>query len=264
MYMTHSKSHYWIFILLTIFYLFILYKFLGITLAKIKALPANEIGDFLAGVFSPLAFLFLILGYLQNTKALQIQSQELKASTDALHQQAQELANNVEEQRKLLSVTQQELEIKHFEARPHLAFYSYPFTLTEKDFPEYDDDGSIIGMDPHEIAEIKIIIENKGEAAKLVTIEELDSDFDDFNKEFYELLAKEKIKLDIEFIGERLELLKSEFQQDIKLRIIYHDKYGRQYSELMDVFIFVLRDASGGFGVSIKRNISCLNEVIIK
>ncbi|MFL9507300.1 hypothetical protein ACKER8_17070 [Acinetobacter baumannii] len=262
--MTLSKSHYWIFILLTVFYFFILYKYFGITPVKVKALSANEIGDFLAGVFSPLAFLFLILGYLQNTKALQMQSQELKASTDALLQQAQELANNVEEQRKLLNVTQQELEIKHFEARPHLTFYSYPFNLTEKDFPEYDDDGSISGMDPHEIAEIKIIIENKGEAAKLVTIEELDSDFDDFNKEFYELRAKEKTKLDIEFIGERLELLKSEFKQDIKLRIIYHDKYGRQYSDLMDVYIFVLRDASGGFGVNIKRNTSFSNEVTIE
>lgn len=254
MYMTHSKSHYWIFILLTIFYLFILYKFFGITLAKIKALPANEIGDFLAGVFSPLAFLFLILGYLQNTKALQIQSQELKASTDALHQQAQELANNVEEQRKLLSVTQQELEIKHFEARPHLTFYSYPFTLTEKDFPEYDDDGSIIGMDSHEIADIKIIIENRGEVARYVSINELGSDFNDFNKEFYELEPRQKTNLDIEFVGERLELLKNEFKQEIKLRITYHDKYGRQFSDLMDICIFVLRDASGGFGVSIKRN----------
>ncbi|USP39528.1 hypothetical protein [Acinetobacter sp. XS-4] len=254
--MTQTKSRYWIFILFTIFYFFILYKFFGITPVKVKALPANEIGDFLAGAFSPLAFLFLILGYLQNTKALQMQSQELKASTDALHQQAQELANNVEEQRKLLSVTQQELEIKHFEARPHLIFYSYPFTLTEKDFPECDDHGSIIDMERHEVAEIKIIIENKGEVAKHVTIEELDSDFNDFNIERYELVAQQKTSLNIEFIGERLELLKSNFQQDIKLKIIYHDKYGRQFSDLMDVYIFVLRDASGSFGVSIKRNTS--------
>ncbi|MGR2923024.1 hypothetical protein [Acinetobacter sp. 1125_18A] len=247
-----SKSHYWIFILFTVFYFFILYKFFGITLVKVRSLSANEVGDFLAGVFSPLAFLFLILGYFQNTKALQMQSQELKASTDALNLQTQELANNVEEQRKLLNVTQQELEIKHFEARPHLTFYSYPFNLTVKDFPEYGDDGYIIDMDPHEVADIKIIIENRGEVAKHITIEELDSDFDDFNIALYELVAKQETRLEIEFIGERLELLKTEFQQDINLRIIYHDKYGRQYSDLIDVYIFALRDASGGFGVNIK------------
>jgi len=262
--MIHTKDHYWIFILFTVFYFFILYNFFGITPVKVKVLPANEVGDFLAGAFSPLAFLFLISGYLQNTKALQIQSQELKASTDALHQQAQELANNVEEQRKLLSVTQQELEIKHFEARPHLTFYSYPFTLTEKEFPEYYDDGSIIDMNHHEVADIKIIIENKGEMARQVTIEELGSNFDDFNIELYELAARQKTRLDIEFIGERLELLKSEFQQDIKLRIIYHDKYGRQYSDLMDVYIFASRGSSGSFEVNIKRNIYYSNEVIIE
>ncbi|MFP0709998.1 hypothetical protein ACLDYB_06810 [Acinetobacter baumannii] len=262
--MTNTKSHYWIFILFTVFYFFILYKFFGITPVKVKTLPANEVGDFLAGAFSPLAFLFLILGYLQNTKALQMQSQELKASTDALHQQAQELANNVEEQRKLLSVTQQELEIKHFEARPHLTFYSYPFILTEKEFPECDDDGSIIDMERHEVADIKFVIENKGEVAKHVTIKELDSNFDDFNIELYELAAQQKTRLDIEFMGERLELLTSEFEQDIKLRIIYHDKYGRQYSDLLDVYIFASRDSSGGFGVNIKRNISYSNEVKIE
>ncbi|MHC3124943.1 hypothetical protein [Acinetobacter sp. GN11] len=100
--------------------------------------------------------------------------------------------------------------------------------------------------------------------AKHVTIEELDSNFNDFNIERYELAAQQKTRLDIEFIGERLELLKSEFQQDIKLRIIYHDKYGRQYSDLIDVYIFVLRDASSGFGVNIKRNTSCSNEATVE
>ena len=119
-------------------------------------------------------------------------------------------------------------------------------------------------MNHHEVADIKIIIENKGEMARQVTIEELGSNFDDFNIELYELAARQKTRLDIGFIGERLELLKSEFQQDIKLRIIYHDKYGRQYSDLMDVYIFASRGSSGSFEVNIKRNIYYSNEVIIE
>lgn len=50
-------------------------------------LPSNELGDFLAGVVSPVAFLFLIMGYLQqkdviaqNTKVLSEQMEELKLS----------------------------------------------------------------------------------------------------------------------------------------------------------------------------------------
>ncbi|MDY6467680.1 hypothetical protein SKM57_03640 [Acinetobacter faecalis] len=37
----------------------------------------NELGDFLAGVFAPVAFLWLIYGYFQNSEALQAQIDEM-------------------------------------------------------------------------------------------------------------------------------------------------------------------------------------------
>ncbi|OJK06370.1 hypothetical protein [Acinetobacter baumannii] len=251
--MTNFKVRYWVFIILTGCYFFILYNFFGITPDQVKTLPPNEIGDFLAGAFSPLAFLFLILGYLQNTQALKMQSKELKASTDALNQQAIQLTKNVEEQRRLFSVTKQELEIKHFEARPHLTFYSYPFTITEKEFPSYHEDGSIIDMDYQEVADIAIFIDNKGEVARLISFEELNSDFDDFNIEIYELASRQKTKVDFELMGERLACLQKESMQDLKLKITYHDKYGRQYSEILEIHIYALRDGLNYFGISTKR-----------
>ena len=60
-------------------------------------------GDFLAGFFAPLAFLWLVLGYLQ-------QGEELQHSTRALQLQAEELRNSVEQQRELVEVTRQQLE----------------------------------------------------------------------------------------------------------------------------------------------------------
>ena len=60
-------------------------------------------GDFLAGFFAPLAFFWLILGYLQ-------QGEELQNSTRALQQQAEELRNSVEHQRELVLVTRQQLD----------------------------------------------------------------------------------------------------------------------------------------------------------
>lgn len=63
----------------------------------------NEWGDFFAGVFAPLAFLWLVLGYLQ-------QGEELRLSTDALRLQAEELKNSVEQQRELVEVTRQQVE----------------------------------------------------------------------------------------------------------------------------------------------------------
>lgn len=63
----------------------------------------NEWGDFFAGVFAPLAFLWLVLGYLQ-------QGEELRLSTEALRLQAEELKNSVEQQRELVEVTRQQVE----------------------------------------------------------------------------------------------------------------------------------------------------------
>ncbi len=65
--------------------------------ATTKMAP-NEWGDFLAGCFAPLAFLWLVLGYLQ-------QGDELRLSTDALRLQAEELKNSVEQQRELVEVS---------------------------------------------------------------------------------------------------------------------------------------------------------------
>jgi hypothetical protein len=47
-------------------------------------LALNELGDFLGGVSSPLAFLWLVLGFFQ-------QSREIRLSSQALHLQASEM-----------------------------------------------------------------------------------------------------------------------------------------------------------------------------
>lgn len=70
--------------------------------ARLLEMKLNELGDFLAGFFAPLAFLWLVLGYLQ-------QGEELQHSTRALQLQAEELRNSVEQQRELVEVTRQQL-----------------------------------------------------------------------------------------------------------------------------------------------------------
>jgi hypothetical protein len=66
-------------------------------------LTLNEWGDFLAGAFAPLAFLWLVVGYMQ-------QGEELQHSTNALRLQALELQNSVNQQRELVKVTLLQLE----------------------------------------------------------------------------------------------------------------------------------------------------------
>jgi len=66
-------------------------------------LALNSIGDFLAGVFGPIAFLWLVLGYRQ-------QGRELKLSSEALRMQADELKQSVEQQTIMANAAVQQIE----------------------------------------------------------------------------------------------------------------------------------------------------------
>lgn len=69
----------------------------------ISEMKLNEMGDFLSGVFGPIAFFWLVLGYLQ-------QGRELKLSSDALQLQAAELQNSVEQQKIMAQAALEQIE----------------------------------------------------------------------------------------------------------------------------------------------------------
>ena len=81
-------------LLLTSCYLIGLVVYLAVQGQNPADLKLNELGDFLGGVSSPLAFLWLVLGFFQ-------QSREIRLSSQALHLQAAEMKRSVDEHRKL-------------------------------------------------------------------------------------------------------------------------------------------------------------------
>lgn len=66
------------------------------------ALTPDEFATFLSGVFAPLGFLWLVLGFRQ-------QGDELQNSARALWLQGEELRNSVEQQRQLVEVSREQL-----------------------------------------------------------------------------------------------------------------------------------------------------------
>jgi len=75
-------------------------------------LPAtlNELGDFLAGIFAPVAFFWLILGYVQQGKQLDQNTKALEQQETALRLQIDEMKESVQQQRELVLIQRQQNE----------------------------------------------------------------------------------------------------------------------------------------------------------
>lgn len=83
-------------IVLTLGYALFAWWLVGDRIQTLRTMDLNEVGDFLAGAFGPVAILWLVLGFFQ-------QGIELRQGTDALRLQAKELSNSVEQQTELVA-----------------------------------------------------------------------------------------------------------------------------------------------------------------
>lgn len=73
---------------LTVSYIVLVFAFRGVDFWHLlRHGPSGELGDFLAGVFAPVALGWLIYGYFLQREELRLQRQELKRTGDALSEQ---------------------------------------------------------------------------------------------------------------------------------------------------------------------------------
>lgn len=73
----------------------------------------NELGDFLAGIFAPIAFFWLILGYIQQGKQLDQNTRALEQQEKALKLQIDEMRMGFEQQVELVQLQRQQLDEQH-------------------------------------------------------------------------------------------------------------------------------------------------------
>lgn len=71
---------------------------------ELNPITLNELGDFFAGAFGPLAIFWVVLGFFQ-------QGEELRNSVDTLKLQADELRNSVEQQKTMVGITEKQLNL---------------------------------------------------------------------------------------------------------------------------------------------------------
>lgn len=75
----------------------------------------NLFGDFLAGVFAPVAFFWLIVTVLMQSRELRLQRRELVLNRNALNLQADEMRNSVEQFRKQTELRQSDAQTRERE-----------------------------------------------------------------------------------------------------------------------------------------------------
>lgn len=73
----------------------------------------NEFGDFLAGVFAPIAFFWLILGYMQQGRQLEQNTKALEQQERALQLQIDEMREGIDQQKELVQLQRQQLDEQH-------------------------------------------------------------------------------------------------------------------------------------------------------
>lgn len=84
----------------------------------------NELGDFLAGIFAPIAFFWLILGYIQQGKQLDQNTRALEQQEKALQLQINEMKESVKQQKEIALINEKSLQASYEKARPEISYYA--------------------------------------------------------------------------------------------------------------------------------------------
>lgn len=82
----------------------------------------NELGDFLAGIFAPVAFFWLILGYMQQGKQLDQNTKALEQQERALQLQIDEMKESVQQQKEIAKTNEKSLQASFEKERPEITY----------------------------------------------------------------------------------------------------------------------------------------------
>lgn len=80
----------------------------------------NSLGDFLAGIFAPVAFLWLVLGYVQQGKQLEQNTKALEQQERALQLQIDEMRESTRQQAELAKIQIQKIDASNYSVKPIL------------------------------------------------------------------------------------------------------------------------------------------------
>lgn len=187
----------------------------------------NSLGDFLAGIFAPVAFFWLILGYVQQGKQLDQNTKALGQQEKALQLQIDEMKNSVEQQSKLAQIQSDQLIMMKQESRPFLKLSHARLFLNANKYATLEKQ-----LENDEKYILKFLIKNEGRGrAKFVNIftsEVL------LREEFSRLEENETVTVELELNKVELEKLVNNKNNFLCLIIKFKDIYDSEFSAFYD------------------------------
>lgn len=203
-----SKLYIAIYMLVVLIYTAV---FCFINFKHLTLLDSSGLGDFLSGLFAPIAFLYLLLGYKQQEKAL--------------NQTNQDILEQLKIQEKML-----ELQLKDQKAKEHAAQPIIEFWVTAEDVP-YDKEIINIGTSKTQESfkrRFKISINNSGEKVSQVNVT---CQTPLYKRIAFNRVLSESEPLRIYFDLDESEIIKHMVEKgiDLEIQIIYRTSIGLRY-----------------------------------
>lgn len=189
----------------------------------------NELGDALAGIFAPLAFLWLVLGYVQQGKQLEQNTKALEQQEMALQLQIDEMRESVKQQTQLVELQQTEFTCLLKVSEPDLFF------ILDKAHYSLDEMQSRFF--------IFFSVKNEGDIAKNISLFDLHTNC--ISRFCLKLEKNSKETMEIWLESDVTKLLKINDTAEILTLLKYEDKYGRIYNQKCKIWIkklWVMKD----------------------
>lgn len=187
----------------------------------------NELGDFLAGIVAPIAFLWLILGYVQQGKQLEQNTKALEQQEKALNLQSNEMKEIVQQQKELAEIQIEQLKMTKKEFRPFLYLSAGRCNLSREKYELLREDFEKESID------LKFLIKNEGRGeAKNI---EIYMERIQLVRSIYKLSVNETYSVSICLKGQPLEKLVSDKGEFLFFIIKFKDIYDSEFDAFYDL-----------------------------
>ena len=188
----------------------------------------NELGDFLAGIFAPIAFLWLILGYAQQGKQLEQNTKALEQQERALQLQIDEMKEGVKQQTRLVEMQNQQLIMLVQEKIPFIKLYDAKLNLNKNRFSTLENQ-----LHTKSRKELSFKLKNEGDSvAKFI---EIILDFDVVGSNFYKIDPQEINTVNFILTDPQINRILKFKDKYLTLKINFIDIYNNKYTAFYDL-----------------------------